>query len=59
MSRGVISLLIAIGAGTWIYNKFMKYTGSLTQRSLIAAISSAIVIFLVMFFLLGIIFPNE
>jgi len=53
MSKAVISLLLAIGLGTWIYNKFMKTTGSLTQRSLLAAGISALVIFLVSFLTLS------
>lgn len=47
MGKGLISFLLAIGAGTWIYNKFMRITGSLTERSVIAATVSGIAIFLV------------
>ncbi len=53
MSRFVIAFLIAAGLGTWIYNKFMKTTGSLTQRSVIAASVSGVVIFIVSYLFLA------
>jgi len=53
MGKGFIALLTAVGATTYIYNKFMKTTGSLTQRSMIAAGVAGIAIFLVLYLLLG------
>jgi|GraSoiStandDraft_1057264.scaffolds.fasta_scaffold172029_2 hypothetical protein len=55
MGKGLIAFLVAIGGGTWIYNKFMKYTGNITQRAVIAAVASGIVIFFAMFIVLGVI----
>ena len=56
MGKGLIAFLIAVSSTTWIYNKFMKTTGSLTQRSLLAAALSGIAIFIVSYILLGYIF---
>jgi hypothetical protein len=56
MSEGLIAFLVAVGATAWIYNKFMRNTGNLTQRSFIAAGISGIVIFLVVWIILGFIF---
>jgi hypothetical protein len=56
MSEGLIAFLVAVGATAWIYNKFMRTTGGLTQRSFLAAGISGIVIFLVVWFTLGLIF---
>ena len=53
MGKGLISLFVAVGATTWIYNKFMRTTGNLTQRSLVAAGFAGFIIFLVMYLLLG------
>lgn len=55
MGKGLISFLVAVGAGAWIYNKFMRYTGNVTQRAVTAAVASGIVIFFAMFIILGII----
>lgn len=54
MSNFLIALIAAIGAGGWIYNKFQKMNGGLTQRSLTAAGSSALGIFVVLLILLSI-----
>lgn len=56
MGEGLIAFLIAVGATAWIYNKFMRTTGNLTQRSFVAAAVSGIVIFLVAWIILGFIF---
>ncbi len=37
MSNFVIALLIAASATAWLYNKFMRRSGSNTQQSVIAA----------------------
>jgi hypothetical protein len=55
LGKGLISLFAAAGAGAWIYNRFMKTTGNLTQRSAIAATASGVGIFLVVYLFLGLI----
>ena len=47
MGNSVISFLFAAGAGTWIYTKFMRYTGNNTQNAVIGAVISAILIFII------------
>ncbi len=56
MSNGLIAFLIALGSATWIYNKFMQRTGSLTQRSLTVAGISGLFIFFVVWLILGVAF---
>ena len=56
MGKGLIAFLIAVGATAWIYNRFMRTTGNLTQRSFVAAALSGIVIFLAALIILGFIF---
>ena len=53
MSNAFIAFLVAIGSGVWIYRKFMKYTGGNNQNSIIGAIVSGVIIFIVMLTLLG------
>ena len=53
MSKAVLALLIAIGATTWIYTKFMRTSGSQTQRSVMAAGISGIVIFFMIYIVLA------
>ncbi|HZP55236.1 MAG TPA: hypothetical protein VFB03_00480 [Candidatus Saccharimonadales bacterium] len=55
MGKGVIALLAAISGTVWIYNKFMKNTGNLTQRSMIAAGAAGLVIFIVLLIVLSLI----
>jgi hypothetical protein len=55
MGRGVISLLLAIGGAAWLYNKFQRSSGNNTRQSAIASLISAVVIFLVVFVILGMI----
>jgi hypothetical protein len=56
MSAGLISFLLAVGSSVWIFTKFQRYSGNNTQRSVIAAGISGVVIFLVAFVILGLIF---
>ncbi len=37
MSKAFIALVFALGVSGWVYNKSMRQTGGLTQRSLTAA----------------------
>jgi len=50
MSAFVVSLLFAIGAGTWIYTRFQRSSGNNTKQSLIAAGFCAAVLFILFFF---------
>ena len=56
MGEGLIAFLFAVGSTAWIYNKFMRTTGSLTQRSVLAAAVSGILIFFAAWIILGFIF---
>ena len=55
MGNGIISFLMAAGAGAWIFSKFQRSTGGgdNTKTSLIAAAVSALLIFIFMYLLLG------
>ena len=55
MSNAVISLLMAVGAGTWIFSKFQRSSGGSvnTKQSVIAAAVSALLIFIFIYLLLG------
>lgn len=57
MGNGVISFLLAAGAGTWIFTKFQKYNGgnANTRQSVIAATVSAGLIFFASFVILRLI----
>lgn len=46
MGSVIIALLLAVGAATWIYAKFMRTTGSNSRTSLVAAGVAGIFIFL-------------
>lgn len=56
MGPGLISFLFAIGAATWLYTKFQKYSGNNTKAAAIATAVSGLVIFGVMFSILSLIF---
>ena len=49
MGPGLTSLLFAVSAGVWIYNKVQRRNGGLSQQSAIAAVVVAIVSFIVFF----------
>ncbi len=53
MSNALIALFFAGGAGAWIYAKFSKSTGNNTKSSSIAAVASALFIFVLFYFMLG------
>lgn len=55
MSAAVVSLLFALGIGTWLYTKFMRYSGNNTQQSAIATGVSAVIIFVVLYLILGLV----
>lgn len=50
-----IALILAIGAGTWIYTKLIRSTGGNTRSAAIGSIISAALIFLVAWYLIGLI----
>ena len=56
MGNGLIAFLVAVGASVWIYSRFMRTTGNLTQRSVAAAAASGVVIFLILLITLSVIF---
>jgi hypothetical protein len=56
MSNAVIALLIGLATATWLYSKIMNKTGNNRQNSIITAIVSGILLFIVLYFALGIIF---
>lgn len=53
MSNAVISFLFAAGSGTWIYTKFMRYTGNNTKNAVIGAGISAAIIFSIFYSILS------
>lgn len=55
MAGWIIGLLVAVSAGTWIYNKFMHTTGNNTKTSVIAAAASGLLLFFFTLIVLGII----
>lgn len=56
MSATLVSLLFAVGAGAWIYNRLMRTTGSNIQSSLVATAVAGIIIFIVAYILLSALF---
>lgn len=55
MSRGLISVLLAIGSSAWVYAQLQRRSGNNTRQSLMAAGIGAVVIFVVIFVILGMI----
>ena len=53
MSNTVVALLFSLGAATWVYGRFMRTTGSNTKNSLIAAVAIGILLFIVLYFVMG------
>jgi len=56
MSNFWISMFFTIGSGTWIYTKLQKYSGNNTRQSIIGTIFIGLIIFVVLFLILGMIF---
>lgn len=50
MSAMLVSIFLTIGACTWIYNKFQRYTGNDTRRSAIATTVAGFMIFIVSYY---------
>ena len=55
MSNALIALFFAGGAGAWIYAKLNRSTGNNTKSAGIAAAISALFIFVLLYFILGLI----
>jgi hypothetical protein len=51
MSPFIVSLLVAVGAGAWIYTKFQRSSGNNTQQSAKAAGIAGLIIFIVLYFI--------
>jgi len=52
MGPGLVSFLFSIGASTWLYTKFMKYSGNNTKIVVIATVVAFLVMFGVLFSIL-------
>jgi predicted ABC-type exoprotein transport system permease subunit len=48
MSNVLLSLLVAVSAGTWVYTKFMRTTGGNNATALTAAAICAALLFVLM-----------
>jgi uncharacterized membrane protein SpoIIM required for sporulation len=55
MGNGLIALLVAVSAGVWIYTKMMRKTGNNAGSAAAVAGIGAVVIFIVVILLLGLI----
>jgi hypothetical protein len=55
MSSFFIALILAIGAGTWIYTKLSRSTGGNKSSAATGSIISAILILLIAWYLIGLI----
>jgi hypothetical protein len=53
MGNGFIAFLLAAGASTWIYSKFMRSTGGNTKNAVIAAGISGVLLFVLTLIVLG------
>jgi hypothetical protein len=56
MANWIVALLIGLAASVWVYEKLMNKTGNNRQNSIIAAAISGILLFIILYFVLGIIF---
>jgi len=55
MGKGLVSLMFAVGAGTWLYSHFQQTSGNNTQRSLTAAAITGLVLFIFFFAVLSLV----
>jgi len=58
MGSGIIALLAAIAAMAWIYNKMLHKTGNNKPSSITVAIISGVLLFILIYIVLGIILPS-
>ena len=47
MNSVFIAVVFAVGIGAWVYGKFQRSNGGLTQRSLIGAAVAGVIAFIV------------
>jgi hypothetical protein len=55
MSAWLVSLMVSVGASTWLYTKLQKNSGNNTQRSLIASAIAGVIFFIIMLSILSLI----
>jgi len=53
MNSVFIAIVFGVGVGAWVYGKFQKSNGGLTQRSLIGAAVAGIMAFIVFLTIAG------
>ena len=53
MSNWIIALLFSLSISVWLYTKIMKNNGNNTRGSIIVVAVSAVVLFVLIYFLLG------
>lgn len=56
MANWVVALFLGLAVSVWVYEKLMNKTGNNRQNSIIAAAVSGVLLFVVLYFVLGIIF---
>lgn len=56
MANWIVALLLGLAASVWIYEKLMNKTGNNRQNSIIAAAITGVLLFIILYFVLGIIF---
>lgn len=56
MGAGIISLLVTLSAGTWIYTKLQRRSGNNTKQSVVASGVAALFVFIVVFSVLTLVF---
>ena len=53
MNSVFIAIVFGVGVGAWVYGKFQKSNGGLTQRSLIGAAVAGLMAFIVFLTIAG------
>ncbi|MEI6237421.1 MAG: hypothetical protein WCP03_02365 [Candidatus Saccharibacteria bacterium] len=59
MGSGVIAFITAIAAIAWIYNKMLHKTGNNKPSSITVAVISGVLLFILIFIVLGLILPSS
>ena len=57
-SNFVIGLVVGLGSGFWVYNKFQKSSGGNSKNSAIAASITAVIIIIAVTIILQILFKH-
>jgi hypothetical protein len=58
MSTFALSLLISLGAGVWLWNKFYRRTGGINGPAILVASVATVIIFIVLFTILNSVLPE-